>query len=213
MASMKPSSLFNINLIIGVALELSAILLYNPITNYFYSGGSWPIGPFLLASIYAAGIYFIFKSEVTYVLKLFLSYWWVLVVAYFGAESIIIYFIESSEYKYETYLIPEGYHGLIRIEFGKPDGEAPTVEDDQVVLKLHEDGTLRTSFVRKPYRHFADEYPRFYYLNQRGTRNEIKQVGDTTIGKDEVFVQYLGTSLHERKFLVCTQKEHEAYFN
>ena len=210
---MKLSSLLNWNLIIGIILELSAVLLYNPITNYFYSGGSWPVGPFLLASIYAAGIYFIFRSSVAFALKLILCYWWIGVVAYFGAESIITYLIESREYQYEAYLVPEGYHGVLKIEFGREDGEVPAVEDDQVVLIIHPDGTLRTTFSRRRWRHFADEYPRFYYVNGAGTRTLIKQVGDTSIGKEEVFVQYLDTNLRERKFLVCTQKEHEAYFN
>ncbi|HQQ96578.1 MAG TPA: hypothetical protein PLX35_04910 [Cyclobacteriaceae bacterium] len=201
-----------INVLIGIGLEAIAIALYNPINNYFFNRGSWPLGPFILAVIYAAGIYFIFKSNLRLWLKYLLSYWWMAMVVGYGIRSAIDYVQEWRAYRYEAYLIPEGYHGKIEIDFGQPDGIEPHLVDDEVLLILDSVGRLNSTYVRPITRFFNDEYPRFYYVNAKGVRTELKRVGEEGIKPEEVFVEFLKNNPTHREFLICTQAEHKAYF-
>jgi len=210
MNNARSSSVFNV--IAGLSLEALAVVLYNPISNYFYNRGSWPLGPFILAVIYAAGIYFIFKSNIRQWYKYLLSYWWMSIVAWYGIEAGIDYIQEWRAYHYEAYLIPNDYHGKIEINFGQSGGDVPEIENDQVVLRLDSLGKLNTRYIRPVTRFFNDEYPRFYYVNSDGTRTLLKRVGEEGIKPEEVFVEFLKNNPTHREFLICTQAEHKAYF-
>ncbi|HBK87926.1 MAG: hypothetical protein U0289_05515 [Cyclobacteriaceae bacterium] len=210
MNTSRSSSAFNV--IAGLSLEAFAVLLYNPINNYFYNRGSWPLGPFILAVIYAAGIYFIFKSSLKQWYKYLLSYWWMALVAWYGIQAGVDYVQEWRAYRYEAYLIPEGYHGKIEINFGQPAGIEPRIEADEVVLTLDTLGRLDSRYVRPITRFFNEAYPRFYYVDANGVRTSLKRVGEEGIKPEEVFVEFLKNNPTHREFLICTQAEHKAYF-
>lgn len=210
MSTSRSSSVLNV--IIGLCLEAFAVILYNPINNYFYNRGSWPLGPFILAVIYAAGIYFIFKSNIRQWYKYILSYWWMSMVVWYGALAGIDYVREWRAYRYEAYLIPDGFHGKIEINFGQQHGVEPRMEKDEVVLRLDSTGILNSRYVRPVTRFFNDEYPRFYYMNSEGIRTPLKRVGEKGIKPEEVFVEFLKNNQVHREFLICTQAEHKAYF-
>ncbi len=210
MSTSRSSSVLNV--IIGLCLEAFAVILYNPINNYFYNRGSWPLGPFILAVIYAAGIYFIFKSNIRQWYKYILSYWWMSMVVWYGAPAGIDYVREWRAYRYEAYLIPDGFHGKIEINFGQQHGVEPRMEKDEVVLRLDSTGILNSRYVRPVTRFFNDEYPRFYYMNSEGIRTPLKRVGEKGIKPEEVFVEFLKNNQVHREFLICTQAEHKAYF-
>jgi hypothetical protein len=208
----QPRSSSVLNLSIGIALEAAAVLLYTPINNYFYNKGSWPLGPIILAVIYASGIYFIFRSHLRMIFKYILSYWWMAIVIWYATASGIQYIREWRAYRYEAYLIPEGYHGRIEINFGQTDGVQPLVEEDQVVFSLGQDGKLNSRYVRPVTRYFSDAYPRFFYVDSSGNRKPLKRVGEEGIRPEEVFVEFLKNNASHREFLICTQAEHKAYF-
>jgi len=68
-------------LIAGVLIELAAVLLYTPITRYFYYGGGWPLVPLLFLIVYCIGRAYIFRSRASLRLKLLLVFWWTIYVA------------------------------------------------------------------------------------------------------------------------------------
>lgn len=66
--------------LIGIFLEIFALIFYWRVTEYFYYGGGWPFVPILSAIIYFAGTYYIFRSEIHYFAKVILGFWWVAAV-------------------------------------------------------------------------------------------------------------------------------------
>jgi len=88
---MKFPSWLDRNLIIGLLVELAAIFLYNPVTNYFYYGGGWPFIPLFFLIIYCIGSTYIFRSKASKRLKMLLVFWWVIYVA----ARLLVVFIEK----------------------------------------------------------------------------------------------------------------------
>lgn len=69
------------NLIVGICLELIALLSYSPITNHFYYGGGWPFVQIAFVIVYGIGSRYIFLSKAPIYLKIVLVFWWVVYVA------------------------------------------------------------------------------------------------------------------------------------
>lgn len=68
-------------------------------------------------------------------------------------------------------LIPEGYTGWVRVEYGSADAPALSVEYGRYVIRVPHAGILRTS---TPFETgFADD--RYYYVTANGQRTELKE--------------------------------------
>lgn len=66
----------------------------------------------------------------------------------------------------ERFLIPSGYKGWVRIDFRQQNAPALPTEDGRLLLRLKEDGTLRTSSDPQP-GHGRDDF--FYCSGVRRT--------------------------------------------
>lgn len=54
------------------------MVLYVPVTEYFYYGGGWPFVQILFVVMYLIGVRYIFKSDIPLTFKLALCFWWIL---------------------------------------------------------------------------------------------------------------------------------------
>ncbi|MBI1767242.1 MAG: hypothetical protein HYR67_02575 [Bacteroidetes bacterium] len=79
------------SLIVGICLELAAVLGYSPVTNYFYYGGGWPFVQIFFIIIYLVGSRYIFSSNAPTYLKIILVFWW---VGYVGIGLMFVFFEE-----------------------------------------------------------------------------------------------------------------------
>lgn len=70
------------------------------------------------------------------------------------------------------YLIPEGYVGWVKIDFGSPNAPVLPLEQDHFVARIPPSGQLQTSSDIK-YGWAKDEY--YYYRDD--TREQLKQTG------------------------------------
>ncbi len=79
------------NLIVGICIELAAVLGYSPVTNYFYYGGGWPFVQIVFVIIYLVGSRYIFVSKAPGYLKIILVFWW---VGYIAIRLLLVFVAE-----------------------------------------------------------------------------------------------------------------------
>jgi hypothetical protein len=74
------------NLRIGLALELAAILLWQPMEYLLYSA-AWLVQLWVLVPLYCVGTYFIFRSGIHFVFKIVLGFWWLVFLLWLWAKT------------------------------------------------------------------------------------------------------------------------------
>jgi hypothetical protein len=215
------SPFLSTNFILGVSLELGSVILCVLITSRLYYGGGFPFVQLFFGAIYIIGARYIFKSDVSHLLKLTLVFWWVGWLVAWGAYTLLVYGWESTQMKYETFLLPQGYRGKVIVHYNEPNGNEPVFEDDRLLFEVPKDGAVHTVFKRRLNRVYPNNTnPQFFYVNDKGQRSPIKMANDPSLQEEEVFVQEGGygyetnaTYISWGDFVVFTKKELDNYYN
>ncbi|CAN5496240.1 hypothetical protein BH10BAC4_BH10BAC4_26070 [soil metagenome] len=210
---MKLTPFFGVYFIIGLVLEIGAILLFRVVTNFFYYGGGWPIVHLFFAIVYFVGVHFIFKSEIPVLFKWGFGYWWAIGIVIWGLGALAVYGIESYRYEYESYLVPKNFQGEVVVYFNEPTGEAPAVVGDTLIFKVQSDGSVHTSHQFKKYKMVGDKLPAFYFVDESGKRTPIKNISDSTLLEHEVFVDTWTREETKKTCLIFDKKGFDAFFN
>ncbi|NOT75817.1 MAG: hypothetical protein HOP08_12905 [Cyclobacteriaceae bacterium] len=204
--------------IIGIIIELAAVIFYFPAYRSFYYGGGAPFLQIFFGLVYAVGGYLIFKSDVPYFAKLATVYWWIAAIIGWVSFYFISYGVESMRSTQETYLIPERYRGKVMVYYNKPDGDQPSYDGKRIVFKVKEDGTVHTRLLRKNNHYYTNNLnPLFYYLSESGERKLLKLHNDPSLQKDEVALHISRYSFDDgqvidQEFFVFTLDEMDSYY-
>lgn len=75
--SRHPNTYLSKNFLIGILLTQLPIILYLPVTNYFYYGGGWPFVQIVFSIIFIVGAVYLIRSNAHWLVKLILTTWWI----------------------------------------------------------------------------------------------------------------------------------------
>jgi hypothetical protein len=207
--------------VLGISLEIGSVILCYFVSRQFYYGGGAPFVQLFFAITYFIGSYLIFKTEISYTLKFVFVFWWVAVGIGWAGIMLVRYGIESSLTKNETYLLPDGYHGKVTIQYNQPSGNEPIIEGDRVVFNVQANGEVRTTFKRKLNKIYPNNSRSLYfYVTASGQRIPIKMAEDPLLKESEVAIfsggyshGETGSEITESDFLIFTKQEADAYYH
>jgi hypothetical protein len=209
---MKLAPFLGVYFIIGLVLEIGAILLFRVVTNYFYYGGGWPIVHIFFTIVYFVGVHFIFKSDIPVLFKWGFGYWWAFGIVIWGFGALAVYGIESYTYKYESYLVPKSFQGEVVVYFNEPTGEAPAEVGDTLIFNVQTDGSVHTSHRFKKYKMVRNKLPNFYFVDEDGNKTPIKYSTDSTLQEHEIYVDTWAQEEQKKRFLIFDKQGHQAFF-
>lgn len=158
---------------LGLGLQVFALIFaYLCITFIPYIG--WLPAFYLTPLIFIVGITSIFFSKIRLIYKFILGFWIIIIpIGIIGENYYQRQFIQN-----EVYLIPQNYRGPVSVNFGKPSGIAPGLENKVVILKVDLNGTLNTTYIQKIIRReFMAEMENrreYYYIDESGNRTKLK---------------------------------------
>src|SRR5262245_57306575 len=116
-------------LIIGIALQVGAFLISMLSAKLLYYAG-W-LGWFISVPMFVASPFFLMRSAAPLPVRLLTSFWILAIPAYF----LTILAIEHSKVRTEVLLIPQGYRGLMAVNFDEKNGSGPEREGEKAVFR------------------------------------------------------------------------------
>ena len=102
--------------------------------------------------------------------------------------------IAKDSASYDIFLIPDGYHGKVVIEYGVQDGSKEEFEGKWRVYRVPANGHLKTTFTLKGNSiRLSDS--KYYYVDKNGNRKELKHFCEYCKYKDTTSLQVIYGSL------------------
>lgn len=182
----------NKSLLTGLILQGVALLIFAFSGRLFYAGA---FGVYLVLGVplYLLGIYCVFGGHIPLWAKLVINGWWLTIPLY----ALLQYGWERLRYTPKVYLVDENYRGGVQVYFNEPNGAAPVMENDKLVLRIPESGTVKSVFRVPQGAHVKEQAGEWYYVSKTGHRTPLPLAEGEEPAPAEsatrVMVQHMGT--------------------
>ncbi len=181
----------NKSLLTGLILQGVALLVFLISERLLYAGA---FAAYLLIGVplYLVGICFVFGGNIPLWAKLVINGWWLAIPLY----ALLEYQWERLRYTPKVYLVDENYRGGVQVYFNEPNGAAPVLENDKLVLRIPGSGTVKSAFRVPRLTQVKEPAGEWYYVSKTGHRTRLplgeREEPAPAASAPRVVVQYMG---------------------